>query len=138
MATIALVDDDQDTLHFYTEVLAEAGHEVHPFTTGREGARACVECRYAMVICDVNMPDIDGTQLMQTIRAQRPHMPFIFISGIPAHHFTQAMMGAECFFLKTDKPDALLRMVESVLHVKGVDAGSSQTDGQAVKDEEPG
>ncbi|MGD0089371.1 MAG: response regulator [Planctomycetota bacterium] len=136
MATIALVDDDPEVLGFYTEVLAEAGHQVHPFTTGREAARACVECRFAMVICDVNMPDIDGTQLMQTIRAQRPHMPFIFISGNPAHHFTQAIMGADRFFVKADNPDVLLRMVESVLQVKGVDAGSSETDKQAVVGEE--
>jgi DNA-binding NtrC family response regulator len=136
MALIALVDDDQDVLDFYTEALQEAGYEVHPFTTGRAAASACVECRYAMIISDVNMPDIDGTELIQLIRAQRPHMPFIFISGDLAHRATHAIMGAERFFLKTDGPDALLRMVESVLCAKGVDAGTSQTSEPAVTYEE--
>jgi hypothetical protein len=63
-------------------------------------------------------------------------MPFIFVSGEPGHRATQAIMGAERFFLKTDGPDALLRMVESVLYVKGVDAGTSQTTEQTVEDEE--
>lgn len=135
-ATLMLVDDDAQVAEMFGEALTEAGFVVDVFTTGIEALNSCIDCRYAMVIADVNMPDIDGISLLQMIRAQRPNMPYIIISGggAPSH---EVVADADAFVQKIDGPFNLVRKVRYVLSVKGTEAGSSQLT-PALKDEVSG
>jgi DNA-binding response OmpR family regulator len=127
-----LVDDDLDVLNMYTEVLRKAGHEVDAFSRGIEAANSCVERRYALVICDINMPDVDGVSLLRMVRAQRPHMPFIFLSGHAAYEANWATLDADGLLLKTDGLAKLRDKVKEILLAKGNDAGSSRPARPAV------
>lgn len=136
MARILVVDDDPDVLQFYAEGLQYAGHEVDAYTNGFAAANRCVECRFALVVSDMQMPEIDGDALMRLIRAQRPRMPFIFISGDPDRASSGAAQSANQFVPKTAGLSTLIRTVEAVLRAEGVNAGTSQNDTFCV-DETP-
>jgi CheY-like chemotaxis protein len=73
------------------------------------------------------MPEIDGLSLIQMLRAQRPLMPYIFLSGRGAPDATQTVQNADAFVLKIDGPQNLIRRILDVLAVKGRDAGTSQS-----------
>ena len=127
MIKIMLVDDNPDVADLFSEILTEAAFSVDVFTTGRAALNSCVSVRYAMVIADINMPDIDGLALLQMIRAQRPLMPYIFVSGRNAPRDENIVQNADAFVLKIDAPRDLTRKVIEVLAAKGQDAGTSQS-----------
>lgn len=126
MASIMIVDDDKDVAELMGEVLTEAGYQVDIFTHGIDAVNRCVDCRYAMVIADVNMPDIDGLTLLRMIRAQRPKMPYIIMSGDLAPDRSDIVDAADSFHFKLDGPWELTKKVEAILILKGVNAGASQ------------
>ena len=124
--SIMLVDDDTDVAQMFGEVLTDEGFMVDVFTSGMEALNSSVDCRYALVIADINMPDIDGISLLQMIRAQRPNMPYIVISGAGAPDGNEVIKSADAFVPKTKGPFFLVDTVREVLSRKGTQAGSSQ------------
>lgn len=65
---ILLVDDDEISLTLLESILAQAGYEVLPATDGLKGLRRFIESAPELVITDIQMPGMDGLQLLQAIR----------------------------------------------------------------------
>lgn len=127
MSRILVVDDDPQVAELYGEALRVFGHEVDVVTDGMTALNNCVRCRYALVVSDINMPDIDGVDLLEMIRAQRPGMPYVYIT---AHQPTPASIKiwkSDAFVRKQDGVSVLVRKVNEILKDKGSDAGTSQT-----------
>ena len=80
---IAVVDDDQRILGSLEILLESADYAVRSFASAgallESGCLALVDC----VISDIDMPVTDGFQLLQAIRAERPDLPVILITGLP-------------------------------------------------------
>jgi DNA-binding NtrC family response regulator len=81
--TILLVDDEEPLVRLGEEALAEIGYEPVGFTS----AAAALEVfraspgRFDLVFSDESMPGITGTELAAQIRAIRPEMPVLLMSG---------------------------------------------------------
>jgi len=84
MATykILVVDDEEVVLGFLKEALEGHGYDV---LLASSAARALEvlqenrECR--MVICDIKMPDMDGMELLETLRKERPNLIIIMMTA---------------------------------------------------------
>ena len=127
MPRILVVDDDPNVAEMVGEALRVTGHEVDVVTSGMEALNNCVRCRYALVVSDIDMPDIDGVDLLEMIRAQRPGMPYVYMT---AHEMTPASIKiwkANALVRKGEGITALVRKVQEILAQKGTDAGTSQT-----------
>lgn len=81
MAYILLVDDEPDTLGALSRVLGRLGHDVMEAGSGREALRLLVDGAFDLVVTDINMPDLDGIELILAVREQRPDLPVIAVSG---------------------------------------------------------
>ena len=127
MVRVMVVDDNKEVGDLYGEALMAAGFEVDVFCDGIQALNNCVRVRYALVVLDIKMPDIDGLAFMQMLRAQRPLMPYIFISGQAAPGNTRIVQNADAFVLKIDGPRKLVSTVIDVLANKGDNAGTSQS-----------
>ena len=57
------------------------GHEVHPLASGRQLAEVLRTHEFEAVITDVFMPEMDGFQALAVLRATRPHLPVVVMSG---------------------------------------------------------
>src|SRR5438270_12498147 len=80
---ILVVDDLPDKLLALQTVLEGLGENVVTARSGREALRRLLEQDFAVILLDVNMPDIDGLETAQLIR-QRPrsaHTPILFITA---------------------------------------------------------
>lgn len=80
---VLLVDDDEDVRFMGTRILERAGYNV----VAADGAEAAVrEIRSGasvdVVVTDLAMPDMDGLALAETLRAERPTLPVILMSGL--------------------------------------------------------
>jgi PAS domain S-box-containing protein len=80
---ILVIDDEAPLVAVTTEVLSRLGYEAVGFSSSRE-ALAQVEAapsRFDAVITDEVMPGLSGTELAERLRALRPNLPVVLVSG---------------------------------------------------------
>jgi CheY-like chemotaxis protein len=81
--TILLVDDEEPLVRLGEEMLASLGYEPVGFTSSAaalEAFRATPE-RFHAVLSDETMPEMTGCELAKAIRALRPQIPIVLMSG---------------------------------------------------------
>ena len=124
LVTILAVDDDRAVLSLLDQVLHEAGYRVLVADGGWnairefEGSSQPVE----LLLTDVIMPDLTGPVLAERLRAKRPDLRVLFISGFHDADLVQRFVTRRGFTLlpKPFTVEALLRGVQEALQpVKG-------------------
>ena len=76
---VLVVDDDDDIASVVARFVGGLGHEVRVAGNGR---RALEELNgVGLVITDINMPDMDGIELIMALRTSDPDLPVIAMSG---------------------------------------------------------
>ena len=76
---ILIVDDNYDILALVQRVLQIEGHQVVVAHTGPEGLQREVETQPDLVICDVNLPGLDGWEVCKRMKARR-NVPVILLT----------------------------------------------------------
>ena len=69
MALILLVEDDRYITAALSRALAEAGHAVRPVSRAADALRIVTDERPDLVILDLGLPDIDGTDALKMMRS---------------------------------------------------------------------
>lgn len=77
--TILVVDDDEEICHFLSRALAE--YDIITAGNGRQALELAEERPPALVISDVNMPEMDGLELLTQLKEKRPDLPVVGLSG---------------------------------------------------------
>lgn len=80
---ILVVDDMPDKLMSIRVVLEELKQQIVCVSSGREALRALLEHEFAVVLLDVNMPEMDGFETASLIRKRKrsEHVPIIFLTA---------------------------------------------------------
>lgn len=81
---ILCIEDEPDIRQIIVEELTDAGYQTLEADSGKTGLAAIMAGHPDLVLCDMNMPEMDGNQLLQTLRADHPDfadMPFIFLTA---------------------------------------------------------
>ena len=130
MARLLLIDDERDLREVLAEVLHDAGHEIAQAASGSAGVEAAQETHPDLVLCDVDMPGMDGYAVLAAIRAD-PSLastPFLFLTGLAAEHHARAAlnMGADDYLTKPVSNADLVKAVEARLARR--DAGRREAD----------
>ena len=68
---LLLVEDHEDTNHSLTRMLRRRGYEVHPAYNVRAALDLAATNEFDVLVSDIGLPDGSGTDLFQTLRAQR-------------------------------------------------------------------
>jgi signal transduction histidine kinase/DNA-binding response OmpR family regulator len=81
--SILVVDDMPDKLRAIQVVLEDLQLEVVCVSSGREALRAILQRDFAVVLLDVNMPEMDGFETASLIRTRKrsEHLPIIFLTA---------------------------------------------------------
>ncbi len=81
--TVLLVDDERVLVELCEEFLAELGYEPLGFTSPREALDAFLAepSSFDLVLTDQTMPEMTGIELIRQIRAVRPELPVLLMSG---------------------------------------------------------
>ena len=111
---VLLIDDSPLQLRVREAVLRDAGLEVCIATTA-EGALALLRSEgvgktIAVVVTDHVMPDVSGANLVKTMRAIRPGIPVIVITGLAEAEQEYRGLGVE-FRQKPVSPPDLIELV---------------------------
>ncbi len=81
MACVLVIDDDEQTRTLVRHMLDREGHEVVEAVDGADGLRLFGKSPPDVVLTDINMPGLDGHDVIEAIRMQHPDVPIIAISG---------------------------------------------------------
>lgn len=110
-APILLVDDVPDKLLAIEAVLEELGQPIVSVRSGADALRALLQQQFAVILLDVNMPDLDGFETAALIRQRKSseHTPIIFLTAFPDDRFAVRgyQLGAVDFILTPAIPEVL-------------------------------
>lgn len=113
---ILLVDDDETIVTPFQLILQNEGYQVDTATTGRQALEMFEKAEYQVVILDIKLPDIQGTEVISSIRKQNDQVSLIVITGYPSliDSIDAIDIGINEILLKPIEPDELLRAVKEL------------------------
>ncbi|WP_416466426.1 sigma-54-dependent transcriptional regulator [Pseudomonas sp. LFS044] len=111
---VLLVEDDRVLRQALGDTLEIGGFAYHAVGSAEEALQAVVDDAYSLVVSDVNMPGMDGHQLLARLRRHHPHLPVLLMTAHAAvERAVEAMrQGAADYLVKPFEPKALLSLVE--------------------------
>jgi FixJ family two-component response regulator len=115
---IFVVDDDAGVRQGLRFMLRAAGYSVEAFPSARSFLEGYDPRRGGCLLLDIQMPQISGLELQQTLNVHGWRIPVIFITGHGTVPLAIAAMkaGAFDFIEKPLREDALLESIERALH----------------------
>jgi CheY-like chemotaxis protein len=123
MARVLVIDDDDAVRGAIRLILESNNYEIAAARDGRKGLAAAGP-DIDLVICDILMPQMDGIETIRKLRATRPDLPLIAISGSMARDHNSSApdylsiagkFGAIFQLQKPFRPNELLEVVRQAL-----------------------
>lgn len=132
---ILIVDDRIENLAALGKTLADLKAEIICATSGEKALSALIENAVALILLDVQMPDMDGFETAALIRGNEDtrHIPIIFVTAISKdqkHVFSGYASGAVDYLFKPLDPDILRSKVSIFLELDRQKAMIAKTNEQ--------
>ena len=117
---ILIIDDERVICEGCKMALSDKGHSVDIFMTGRAGLEAMLKGTHDLTLLDMKLPDMDGMDILRTVRKEKPGMYIIVMTGYSSvQNAVEAMkLGAFDYLAKPFSDDELVLAVERALGKK--------------------
>lgn len=110
--TILLVEDEDMVRAVAERALTRAGYTVVTASQGEEGLERFAQMdKVDLIISDVVMPTMDGPAMVRAMRAKRPDLPVLFMSGYAEEQLRQSINIDDVAFLP--KPFSVAQLAEA-------------------------
>jgi two-component system alkaline phosphatase synthesis response regulator PhoP len=105
-AKVLIIDDDRHLAEIASRQLEELGYLVTHVEDGRSGLAKALESEFNLVVVDLGLPRLGGMEVCRQLRAQRPALPIIVLTGRSDETSTVLALelGADEFIAKPIKP----------------------------------
>jgi len=113
--SVLVVDDDDDWRAMAADVLAEAGFLVATASDGRSGLASWRRMRADAVVTDVQMPLMDGSELLAALHAIERNVPVIVLTAEDLSDASSIFPGAFRVIQKPVAPDTVVSAVTDAL-----------------------
>ena len=117
--TILIVDDSKAMRMIVRRTLHQAGfhHELAEASNGAEALKAIQSGQIDLVLCDWNMPEMNGLDLLQKLRSEEREIKFGFVTSESSSDMQATAKDAGALFLITKPftPDIFRDVLQSVL-----------------------
>jgi two-component system chemotaxis response regulator CheY len=117
---IVVVDDSRTARQQVCVTLTSAGYEVIEAVDGNDGLLKIMSNGDAsLVVCDVNMPNLNGLEMLRTLKSEQPgaQMPIIMLTTEAQPTLLQQakQAGAKGWIVKPFKPEMLVAAVRKLV-----------------------
>jgi len=114
---ILVIDDERGIRSLCGDVLRRAGYETEVAETGKGGLAAAAAKPVDLVFCDINLPDIDGVQVLEQLLQRESPPTVILITAYPSVDTAVRGMklGARDYLTKPFTPDELRMVAQRAL-----------------------
>jgi len=116
-ARILVIDDEESIRKTISMTLEHAGYVVDTAENGKKAVEEAKSKFYNLALVDVRLPDIEGTELLQTLEETAPKMIKIILTGFPTlQNAVRAInKGVDAYLIKPVNTDELLRLIKESL-----------------------
>jgi len=117
---ILVIDDEDIVRTSCSRTLSPEGFEVSLARNGVEGLKMAGEDRFDLVLTDLKMPDMDGIEVLRSIKGKWPETEVIIVTGYQTVDTAvkAIKLGAYDYIEKPFTPDALISAVTAALSGK--------------------
>jgi two-component system, NtrC family, response regulator PilR len=117
MSNILIVDDEQSYRQLLSLVFEGDGHSIRTATNGREALALLQEEPADVVISDVRMPDMDGIEMLSSVRESQPDLGVVLMTAFASVETAREAfkLGADDFIQKPFDVEELKLIVKKTL-----------------------
>jgi DNA-binding response OmpR family regulator len=137
---LLLVEDNARLRELLGESLRQAGYSVDAVGEAADFRSAAAEVQYDLYIVDLGLPDIDGLELIRSLRADHDKTPILVVTarGTVGDRVQGLDLGADDYLVKPFHQDELIARVRALLRRPAAIAVPEITQGRVVLREESG
>lgn len=122
LGLVLVIDDDEWVGRLLAVALRESGYEVMICASAVEGYEKAVEAHPDCIICDVDLPDVDGFWVARKIRMDPSRVsvtPFLFLSGLDDRdtRIQGFHVGADVYMTKPFRIDEVVAQVGALVQM---------------------
>jgi PAS domain S-box-containing protein len=130
---ILVVDDNPSSLYATTRILRAAKFEVIEAITGAEALAKAGESDVALIILDINLPDIDGLEVCRRLRSRSgtAYLPIVHLTStyLSQDNMDQGLSaGGDSWLTHPVEPQVLVATVRALLFARQADILKRSTD----------
>ncbi len=117
MPNILVAEDDSALNKLICRVLEKAGHTVFSAENGKDALELLDEFHIDLIVSDIMMPQIDGFQLLETIRCIDKNMPVLLVTARGGYNdkFKGFNLGVDDYMVKPIDINELILRVNAIL-----------------------
>ena len=110
---ILVVEDDPNLREAIVDSLMMKGHQVHEVCNGVEAVKVIAQTSLDIVLSDINMPQMDGLQLLAHVKKNQPWLPMILMTayGDVGQAVKAMQLGANDYLMKPFEVQELLSLL---------------------------
>ncbi|MBN1841095.1 MAG: response regulator [Deltaproteobacteria bacterium] len=115
--TILVVDDETEALNVLAEILSDKGYKTLKAETGFQAVHLATEVKPDLVILDLNLPDLTGTEVLERLKRLNSAIQVIILTGYGSQGAVRRAMegGAFEFLTKPFDQNEFLTVVGEAL-----------------------
>ena len=110
-ANILIVDDEEVVRLSHSRSLADSNCQTRTAEDGHEALRVMEQQPFDVVLLDLSMPDLDGMEVLRTIKQRWPDSEVVIITGYPSIETAKeaVRLGAHDYLAKPVGPDEVVK-----------------------------
>jgi len=136
---ILVIEDERNIRDTIEDILELMGYNVKTAANGQDGVNSVIESQPDLILCDVNMPILDGFGTLKKVRKIKDAngIPFVFLTArVSEKDFREGMnLGADDYLTKPFTKDELLHVVETRLAKRANDLLNYENKVQDLKED---
>lgn len=131
---ITLVDDDRNIVTSVRITLEEEGYQINSFHDGESGLAGILETKPDLVILDIKMPRMDGTEVLQKLR-ETSSVPVIFLTSKDDEidELIGLKLGADDYITKPFSQRLLIARIKTILKRASLPAPKEESKGKTLQ-----
>jgi DNA-binding NtrC family response regulator len=116
-ASILIVDDEEIVRRSHLRSLADSGCYTEAAEDGHKAIRVMEQHPFDVVLLDLRMPDLDGMDVLKTIKQRWPECEVVVITGYPTLETAKeaVRLGAQNYLAKPVGPDDVIRAADEAM-----------------------
>lgn len=119
MEKVLVIEDNPDNMKLITFLLKKNGYETREAPTGREGIDQALRDRPDFIILDIQLPDMDGSEVLKTIRRSPINggIPIIAMTSYAMSGDRARLMAEGCtgYIEKPIDPAGVIEQIRGIL-----------------------
>ncbi|QNU68903.1 response regulator [Ruminiclostridium herbifermentans] len=114
---ILVVDDSEMVRNFHSYILKMFGYQVETAENGAIALEKLLSGDYRLIVTDINMPKMDGYELIRNMHVHGIHIPIIIVSTEEEYKvsYLKEQLGAGIHMIKPTDPEKLVKTIKRLL-----------------------